>query len=193
MNPIEAPRRRLLQFTAGLLAAAMLAPLAAQPQADRSGGYSLLRWENLVPKGWDPTKAIKGQNGGNLAALNDGDPKAMELLRQLREAWDNAPTDPALDGSRIKLPGYLVPLEESAAGHTEFLLVPYFGACIHTPPPPANQIVLVVPAQPAAGYRSMDTVWVSGTLKAQRGSSAMGASGYRLEGALVERYKATPR
>jgi uncharacterized protein len=188
-------RRHWLQSAVALLAAGAL-PLAAQPlpkPSANSAGYTEIRWDDLVPKGWDPAKLIKDQGGGNLAALQDGDPKAAAMLQQLREVWDNAPTEPALDGARVKLPGYLVPLEEVAAGHTEFLLVPYFGACIHTPPPPANQIVLVVPAKPAGGLRSMDTVWVSGTLKTTRSNSPMGASGYRLEAALVERYKAPPR
>ena len=192
MNHLEPTRRRLLLATGAALIAG---PLAAQPlpKPSTSGAYTELRWDDLVPKGWDPMKGLKDKGIGNLAALNDGDPKAVALMRELREAWDNAPAETQLDGTRIKLPGYLVPLEESAGGHTEFLLVPYFGACIHTPPPPANQIVLVVPAKPAAGYRSMDTVWVSGTLKATRSNSPMGASGYRLEGALVERYKAPAR
>ncbi len=195
MHTSNLPRRHWLRTTAGLLAAASL-PLAAQPlpkPTANSSGYTEIRWDDLVPKGWDPNKLIKDKGGADLAALQDGDPKAAALLQQLREVWDNAPTEPALDGTRIRLPGYLVPLEEVAAGHTEFLLVPYFGACIHTPPPPANQIVLVVPAKPAAGFRSMDTVWVSGLLKTTRNNSPMGASGYRLEGALVERYKAAPR
>ncbi|MDH4390180.1 MAG: DUF3299 domain-containing protein [Aquabacterium sp.] len=186
-------RRHWLQTAAGLLAACSL-PLAAQPKPTaNSAGYTEIRWDDLVPKGWDPTKAFKDQGMTNLAALNDGDPKAAALMAQLREAWDNAPTEPQLNGTRVKLPGYLVPLEEVAAGHTEFLLVPYFGACIHTPPPPANQIVLVVPAKPAGGFRSMDTVWVSGILKTTRNNSPMGTSGYRLETALVERYKAPAR
>ena len=188
------PTRRLwLQTATGLLAAGSL-PLAAQPKPSaNSAGYTEIRWDDLVPKGWDPTKAFKDQGVTNMAALNDGDPKAAALMAQLREAWDNAPTEPELNNTRVKLPGYLVPLEEVAAGHTEFLLVPYFGACIHTPPPPANQIVLVVPAKPAGGFRSMDTVWVSGTLKTTRNNSPMGTSGYRLESALVERYKAPTR
>lgn len=186
-------RRHWLQSAAGLLAACAL-PVAAQPKPTaNSAGYTEIRWDDLVPKGWDPTKAFKDQGMTNLAMLNDGDPKAAALMAQLREAWDNAPTEPQLDGTRIKLPGYLVPLEEVAAGHTEFLLVPYFGACIHTPPPPANQIVLVVPAKPAGGFRSMDTIWVSGVLKTTRNNSPMGTSGYRLEAALVERYKAPAR
>ncbi len=190
------PRRRWLQTAAGLLAAASL-PLLAQPLPKptvNSSGYTEIRWDDLVPKGWDPNKLLKDKGGaGNLAALQDGDPQAAALMQQLREVWDNAPTEPQLDNTRIKMPGYLVPLEEVAAGHTEFLLVPYFGACIHTPPPPANQIVLVVPAKPAGGFRSMDTVWVSGVLKTTRNNSPMGAAGYRLEGAVVERYKAPPR
>ena len=191
----QAPgRRRLLAGrcgAAGLLAAG---PLRAQP-LPKAGpdGYTEIRWDDLVPKGWDPMQGLREKGITNPGALIDGDPKTQALMTLMREAWDKAPTEPALDGSRIKLPGYLVPLEEVAAGHTEFLLVPYFGACIHTPPPPANQIVLVVPAKPAAGFRSMDTVWVRGVLRTARNNSPMGSTGYRLEAALVEAYKAAPR
>lgn len=195
-------RRQLLKAGAALAATTALfvppgwaqAPAASAPAKPKVvDGYTELRWDDLVPKGWDPGKAMRDKGITNLAMLNDGDPKTQALMSQMRESWDNAPTEPSLDGARVRLPGYIVPLEETAAGHTEFLLVPYFGACIHTPPPPANQIVMVVPAKPAAGFRSMDTVWVNGVLKATRSNTAMGSSGYRLESALVERYKATAR
>ena len=191
-------RRRLLQMGAVLAVAPGLAraqsPTPAVPAKPRVvDGYTELRWDDLVPKGWDPMKGLQDKGINNIAMLNDGDPKTIDLMRQMREAWDNAPTEPTLDGSKVRLPGYLVPLEETAAGHTEFLLVPYFGACIHTPPPPANQIVLVVPAKPASGFRSMDTVWVNGVLKTTRTNSPMGSTGYRLEAARVERYQAPPR
>ena len=48
-----------------------------------------------------------------------------------------------LDGQSIRLAGYLLPLDYSDQGTSEFLLVPYVGACIHVPPPPRNQIVYV--------------------------------------------------
>jgi len=188
-------RRRLL--AAGLaLPAVLLGPVAAHAQPlpkPGPGGYTELRWDDLVPKGWDPMKGLRDKGVSNPGVLIDGDPKTEALMSEMRQAWDNAPTEPSLNGTRVKLPGYLVPLEENAAGHTEFLLVPYFGACIHTPPPPANQIVLVVPAKPAAGFRSMDTVWVSGTITTVRGNSAMGSTGYRIDAMLVERYKAAAR
>jgi len=49
----------------------------------------------------------------------------------------------ALDGARVRVPGYVVPLEFQGRKVTEFLLVPFVGACVHVPPPPANQIVHV--------------------------------------------------
>lgn len=195
-----APRRRRL------LAALALCPLASPsllhaqpaggaqrpPPASRPGAYTELRWDDLVPKGWDPLKAFRDKGITNLAALNDADPKVADLMRAMRETWDNAPTEAALEGHRVKLPGYVVPLEEDKAGLTEFLLVPYFGACIHSPPPPANQIVVVSPEKPAP-FKTMDTVWVSGVLRIQRNDSPMGTAGYRLETARVERYQAAPR
>ena len=190
-------RNRRLLLLAGLgLAGTGLVPTGATAQPLPKAGpgrYTELRWADLVPKGWDPMKDLRDKGITSPASLMDGDPKTEALMSQLRQAWDNAPTEPTLDGSRVKLPGYLVPLDESPAGLTEFLLVPYFGACIHTPPPPANQIVLVVPAKPVAGLRSMDTVWVSGTIKTVRGNSAMGSTGYRIDATLVEAYKAPPR
>ena len=156
---------------------------AAKPVA--AGSYREITWEDLVPKDWDPAKEFKQ---ANIGLMKDGDPRATDMLKRMREAWNNAPTNNELDGVAIRLPGYLVPLDESGNGIKEFLLVPYFGACIHTPPPPANQIILVQPQKPAKGYRSMDTVWISGTLKALRSDSYMGASGYRMDAAIVEPY-----
>ncbi|MCW5659138.1 MAG: DUF3299 domain-containing protein [Burkholderiaceae bacterium] len=149
-----------------------------------------IRWDDLVPKDWDPFKEMRDKNVG---ALVDGSPQALQQMRALRELWDNAPTNAALDGQSVKLPGYLVPLEDGKDGLKEFLLVPYFGACIHSPPPPANQIVHVVAAKPVKGFASMDTVWVSGVLKTARQDSSMGVSGYRLDASLVARYTAPAR
>ena len=70
--------------------------------------------------------------------------------------------------------------------------MPYFGACIHSPPPPANQIIHVKPKEPAKGIRSMDTVWVNGTLHTLRTDTFMGASSYRMDAQGIERYVEKP-
>lgn len=172
--------KRRLWVAAAVLAAAG----TALAQAPAAGAFREITWEELVPSGWDPMKDVRGLNQG---ILSDADPRAQAAMKKLREIWDNAPTNAAVDGQKIRIPGYVVPLEESKAGLKEFLLVPYFGACIHTPPPPSNQIVHVLPAK-AASFRSMDTVWVSGTLRVARHDSYMGASSYRVEATAVEPY-----
>ena len=166
--------------------------VAARPVQAAAAGSAAPRtigWEALVPADWDPMKDLKGLN---LSILSDADPRAMAALAQLRQAWDNAPINPAVVGQTVRLPGYLVPLEETKDGLKEFLLVPYFGACIHSPPPPANQIVHVLPRTPAKGLRSMDTVWVTGVLTGTRTDSYMGMSGYRIEATLVTPYAERP-
>ena len=143
--------------------ATLVAPAfaAAAPASAPAGGYKEIPWDDLVPKDWDPLKQFRGiEHGGD----HDGSPRMLELMRQMRTVWNNAPTNAQLDGAAVKLPGYVVPLEEVQGELKEFLLVPYFGACIHTPPPPANQIVYVRVATPVKGFRMMDAVWVSGTL-----------------------------
>lgn len=147
-------------------------------------------WEDLVPREWDPTKRFRNLQ---LDGLNDSDPRVLQLMRDMRATWDNAPTNARLDGTPVRLPGYVVPLEAVKGELREFLLVPYFGACIHTPPPPANQIVHVQVGKPLQGLRMMDAVWVSGTLRTQRQESVMGMSGYAIEGAAIERYTPAPR
>jgi hypothetical protein len=72
-------------------------------------------------------------------------------------------------------------------------LVPYFGACIHTPPPPANQIVLVTPSPKlnlSKPMESMDVIWIEGELKEARTKTASGVSGYTLEAVQIYPYTA---
>ncbi|CAN7295457.1 DUF3299 domain-containing protein [Variovorax sp. LjRoot290] len=156
--------------------AAAAKPAAGQPR--------LISWEELVPKDWDPMKEFKGMD---LSKLEDGDPRANDLLLKMQEVSNNAPTNPAMNGVEVKIPGFIVPLEENKGEVTEFLLVPYFGACIHTPPPPANQILHVRPRQ-GAKFRAMDTVWVTGKLQTLRNDSMMGVSGYHVTAESVTKY-----
>ncbi len=94
----------------------------------------------------------------------------------------SAKTVPALDGRQIRLGGYPVPLESDAAGRsTLFFLVPYPGACIHVPPPPPNQLVLV---RYPSGIELDDLyapLWVSGTLRVEAISNALADAAYTLQ------------
>jgi hypothetical protein len=154
----------------------------ADPAAARE--FKEVTWEALVPKDWDPAKAFKGMD---LNAMNDADPRAMDMLQKLREAWDNAPVERSMNGARIRIPGFIVPLDTQRGQIKEFLLVPYFGGCIHSPPPPANQIISVVSAKPLK-MQTMDAVWISGVLETSRSDTSMGSSGYRMKAVTVTPY-----
>ena len=108
-------------------------------------------------------------------------------------------TNTDLEGRRIKIPGYLLPLEFSGTMVTEFLLVPYVGACIHTPPPPPNQIVHVK-VLTKGGYKSskyFDPIWVTGVISANTmvsdlflvDGSAEISTGYTMKADSIEPYK----
>lgn len=149
-----------------------------------------VKWEGLVPKGWDPRREFAGLD---LSRLEDSDPRAMEALEKLKQAWDNAPAEPALNGRKLRIAGFALPLERQGDKVSELLLVPYFGACIHSPPPPANQIIHARLAKPAAGIAMMMPVWIFGTLKVQRGETTWGVAGYGMAVDKVEPYREPKR
>lgn len=137
-----------------------------------------VKWEELVPPNWNPADAFKGVD---LAKMQDGDPRAMDALARMRDLWANAPVVTSLNGTAVRIAGFVIPLERVKDEVSEFLLVPYFGACIHVPPPPANQIIHVVSDKPLKNVQTMDPMWVSGILKVAAGDSSWGRSAYRLQ------------
>ena len=157
-----------------------------QKSAPATTTYKETSWEALMPADWNPAKDFEKLN---LSNLSDSDPRAIKALEQLRAAMDNAPIVPSLNGARIRIAGFMVPLDGLRGQVSEFLLVPYFGACIHTPPPPANQIIHVTPAKPYKTDQGMDAVWISGVLETVRSDTGMGAAGYRMRADSVTQYK----
>ena len=162
---------------------------ASAPASAPADTYKLTEWDALIPKDWDPMKAVKGIGVLRLAAMGDADPKAMQALDELKRAWDSAPSEPSMDKARIRIPGFVVPLDAEGETVHEFLLVPYFGACIHTPPPPANQVIHVTLAKPAKGLRMMDAIWVSGQLHTTISDTGLGTASYRMDGVSVAPYR----
>src|ERR1700753_530526 len=94
-----------------------------------------------------------------------------------------------LQGKRVSIPGFMVPLEDDAQEVTEFLLVPYAGACIHVPPPPPNQMVYVQLSHGGKAKMSFtEPIVVTGTLKITTGKSPYGDVSYNLDGETVKPY-----
>ena len=175
-HPVNTARRRAL----------VCAMLAIWVPA-HANAWRELRWDELSPKGWDPSGATKGLPP-NLDRLDDTDPQAKAALDKMRKFLDEAPVLQSFNGQQVRLPGYLVPIKAGKAGVSEFLLVPYFGACVHSPPPPANQIVMVK-LQKAIRIRTMDACWVAGIMNTQHNNTDWGVSGYFLAGHHIDEYR----
>lgn len=93
-----------------------------------------------------------------------------------------------LAGQMVKLPGFVVPLESDGETVRTFLLVPYFGACIHMPPPPANQIVHVELDDAVPVDSIYDAVWVTGELTLDTYRGDLAEAGYSMKGKSLETY-----
>lgn len=144
-----------------------------------------LEWDDLMPADFEPEAPFEDID---IASLSDDDPRAREMLAKLRKLWDEAPVVAALDGARIRLPGFAVPLETDGQTATRFLLVPYVGACIHVPPPPLNQTVLVEAPTGVHIQHVFDPFWVTGRLAARRTDTQLANAGYTLTATDVKPY-----
>lgn len=128
-------------------------------------------WEDLVPEGFNELAPPSVQHNGEMSQLQP-----------------DAPIVDRFNQKRVKIPGFVVPLEGTDELTTEFLLVPYFGACIHVPPPPSNQIVYVKFEEGIAIDNIYDAIWVTGVLSTDGWQGDIASVGYRLSGEAVEAF-----
>lgn len=183
-------RTRLLLALRCCTAAALLTLIFAPPVGAQSSEASFkeIIWDDLLPSKWVSEIKLQMAAVGKLGFLVDGSEEANQAMQRLRKKWDNAPIEPTFLNQNIRIAGYVVTLDANKKQISEFLLVPYFGACIHLPPPPANQIILVRLRKPVSKLAAMDTVWVQGVLREARVDTGVAVTGYALETAMTEPY-----
>lgn len=133
----------------------------------------------MLPQGWDPA-AVMREAKVDPRSIVEGSDQEWDAWRKLRPIWDNAPLRSDLHGVWARLPGYAVTLDQSTDGAREFLLVPYFGACVHLPPPPINQIVLVR-LKRATRVQTSSVLWIWGQLQTQLHQTAVASAGYVMQ------------
>ncbi len=119
--------------------------------------------------------------------------QAMGDNDQGGRTWEDAlvstNTRQEFDNTDIRLPGFVVPLEfDDEMNIREFFLVPYYGACIHVPPPPPNQIIFVRYPEGFQLDALYTPFWVSGTLKLERVENDMALSMYSMDASEIVEY-----
>ena len=194
---------RLLLSFAALFTAACSGPAGPQAEPEAEPARTIY-WENLLPEG--EIEEIDRLYEEYFAKLDSQllmqQPQSLfdaagEEAAENEDPYANIPEGSALDfmpqlgtfnvveelnGARVRIPGYVLPFEYSPSGDvTEFLLVPYFGACIHTPPPPPNQIVYVTAENPVPLGNQWEAIWAIGVLHAKNKMNDLGDAAYTLE------------
>jgi uncharacterized protein len=144
--------------------------------APRLAASCLLLCGALVLCGADTPVTV---SWGQLQTLNSDLPLAKQTAAALQ-----------FDGKMVSIPGFMVPLEDDADNVTEFLLVPFAGACIHVPPPPPNQMVYIK-MNPTSKVKVtfVDPIVVTGVLKISTTTSPYGDVSYNMAGIVVKPYK----
>jgi uncharacterized protein len=152
-----------------------------KPGQPKPGHILDLDWKELLPEGErshftavapPPVHDYRGEGG----------PPAVQA--------QDFNVNKSLEGATVRLPGFIVPLEAVKGGDvSEFLLVPYFGSCIHVPPPPPNQIVYVHTGKRAGIDSIYDAYWITGKLHLQTKNTRLGSTAYELSAEKIEVYK----
>lgn len=153
---------------------ASLAGLAATPSAVFGSAYIDLEWTDLVPEGQPAIPpVIQGLIQHDGPEMSGQQPPSMGV----RTEWN---------GEIVRLPGFIVPIDYSGTGVTAFILVPFVGACIHVPPPPANQLVFVTTEDPYESSGLFEAVNVIGMFGTASTSTQLADIAYALSADKIE-------
>ena len=157
---------------------AAVAAFAVTPRTGWAATPRVIAWKDLIPPGVPYAEII---GAGEIDAAKDTWlPKFDENATKLNKE---------LHGAYIKMLGYVLPIDISTVGVTSFIMVPYVGACIHTPPPPANQLVFVDTKKPWPSDKLWNPVWVTGRMRHELQSTSMADIGYALDADKIEVYE----
>ena len=152
----------------------LLAAATALPHAASADEIIDLEWEDLLPEGQTTIpRALQGLIEHDGPDLSNQQPASTGV----RSDWN---------GKIVRLPGYIVPIDTDGTAVTAFILVPYVGACIHVPPPPANQLVFVTTPEPYESAGLYDPVNVTGMFGVSAMSTHLAQIGYALSAEKIE-------
>ena len=143
------------------LVSILLVALAATALA-KGPSYLTLTWDDLMPAGeWERHDRLIEDYFN--APIQEGSTQDQAIQFGAYNVVSS------LDGQKIRLPGFVIPFDFGEGQRiSEFLLAPYFGACIHTPPPPPNPIVYVTTEKPVRFDTIWAPIWAEGTLQTKK-------------------------
>jgi hypothetical protein len=162
---------------------------ALSVSASPGNDYMEIEWTDLETPGQGMEDVVKKYET-QLEALDPHSEELAALIEKIEEEFNTLPANPAMNGKKIKLAGFITPLDvdDSSGMLKTFLLVPYFGACIHVPPPPPVMIVQVEPEEGESIHMddSFYPVWVYGIISTETVSTELAEASYQMRNARLE-------
>jgi hypothetical protein len=167
-------------------------------QGAPSNEYVTIQWTDLLPQDEidilsNPPSYINDIEDGSAedqlgSSMNNS--IVIEMEDRYQQALVSTRVKSEMDGRAVRIPGFIVPIEFNGEQTiTEFFLVPYFGACLHMPPPAPNQIIYVKSATGLKLEALYYPFWISGDLKASLVENDMATAAYSMEMANYEAYQ----
>ena len=146
-------------------------------------GFEPVEWDDLIPPGFT-SEEVLARYEDRITSAPAGSPELDALYEEMNAEFETGSINSEFDGDKVQLAGFVAPLTYDGDEITEFLLVPYFGACIHVPPPPANQTVMVSLAdgESLSLEESWGAVWVAGEMTATTNVTDLATAGYAISG-----------
>jgi hypothetical protein len=176
-----------IRFIALVAMACITCPTVAEQEKNQ---YQELEWVALMPEDdlaalMNPPEYLSGIADGSqqdsVAAFSEQN-LVDEKTRRFQQALTSTRVVNSYANKFIRLPGFIVPLESDETQKvTEFFIVPYFGACLHMPPPPPNQIIYSALEKGVELQNLYEPFWFEGKLVIETKENEMGTSAYRLK------------
>lgn len=170
----------------------------AKDQGAQSSQHMTIQWADLLPQ---DEVDILANPPSYISDIEDGSPEdqigsqannsiVLEMEDRYQQALISTRIKPEMDGRAVRIPGFIVPLEfDGEQIITEFFLVPYFGACLHMPPPAPNQIIHVKYEKGLELEALYYPFWISGVLTASLVENDMATAAYAIKMDSYEAYQ----
>jgi hypothetical protein len=192
--------QRLARRCSSLLAVALWLLCVNESLAEEQQTYRTIEWVDLIPAAdlealLNPPDLIGEIIDGSAGDRMPGDDERPDFgdsaqAQRYEAALRSTAVRPEFNGAKVRIPGFIVPLDfDETQMVSAFFLVPYFGACLHNPPPPPNQIIY----SQFEGGLSLDDIydpfWLEGTLTVDTQTNELGVAAYSMKTDRVTRYE----
>ena len=149
--------------------------------------YEIDKWSTLIDPNFNQEKVVNFYKE-KVKKAKEGTAQEVAIYAELQKSLKEAGTNKSIEAKRVKLSGYIVPVDIDGEKVNKFLFFPDQAACIHVPASPANQTIYVTTLKDKGVLMedAYEPIVVYGTLKLQTANVATGTASFVIEDGISE-------